>query len=403
MKNKPNLPKLKKAIVILLGLFSITYISNAQVSQVKKTKSQSKEIHVAFEAAKWDTSLQKVEFTTYKGVKAMKVLPGNKQVILKGITFTNGTIEFDAQPVDVTQGAFLSVYFRQQSPAESEIVYLRCKPDETEQRNDAIQYAPIMHGINLWDIMGHFQAPAVIHNAGWNHIKLVISGMQMRVYVNNSAKPTLEIPRLEGITNAGAIAFDGNAYFANLIIKPNETEGLSPMEGVDLTNHDVNYIRRWDVTKPQFLEAGRELTGEDLPKDTTKWQPIMAERHGLINLSRSFGGIENNYGGVQDKNRYVWLKTTIHSAKEQVSKIQLGFSDNVYVFINGGLLYADKNDYLQPIRKYPDGRLDVANSSFEIPLKAGDNELIIGVSNYFYGWGIVARMVDMKGISVLQK
>lgn len=63
-----------------------------------------------------------------------------------------------------------------------------------------------------------------------------------------------------------------------------------------------------------------------------------------------------------------------------------------------------KNQYPQPIRKYPDGRLDVANSTFEIPLKAGDNELIIGVSNYFYGWGIVARMAKMDGsIAVLQE
>jgi hypothetical protein len=46
--------------------------------------------------------MQKAEFTTDKGVKAMKILPGNKQVVVKGLTFTNGTIEFDTQPVDVT-------------------------------------------------------------------------------------------------------------------------------------------------------------------------------------------------------------------------------------------------------------------------------------------------------------
>jgi hypothetical protein len=108
-------------------------------------------------------------------------------------------------------------------------------------------------------------------------------------------------------------------------------------------------------------------------------------------------------GGVQNKNRYVWLKTTIKSAKEQVAKIQLGFSDEVYVFINGGLLYVDKNQYPQPIRKYPDGGWILQTPLLRFPLKAGDNQLVIGVSNYFYGWGIVARMMDMNGINTLQK
>ena len=401
MKNKLNPHKIKPLITSMLCLFLFT---TAGMAQVKTGKG--KVISIPFEAAHWDTSKQHAEFLTYKNVKAMKIVRGkgaSNQVILKDFNFTNGTIEFDTQPIDGSKPAFMSVYFRQQSPGESEIVYLRTQPDESEQRNSAIQYAPVLHGINLWDLYGHFQGPAPIRNEDWNHFKLVISGLQMKVYLNNMERPVLQIPRLEGESHAGTIAFDGPGYFANLTVKPNETEGLSPEEGMDLTNHDINYIRRWDVSASQFLESGRELIIKDLPTDTTKWKPILAERRGLINLTRMFGGVENRYGGVQDKNRYVWLKTTIHATKEQIARIQLGFSDEVYVFINRGLLYVDKNQYPQPIRKYPDGRLDIANSAFDIPLKAGDNELIIGVSNYFYGWGIVARMQSMDGITVLQQ
>jgi hypothetical protein len=395
MKNKYFSQKLKQLALLCLTMFT--------ASLVYAQKKPVKPIAIPFEAPRFDTTAQKAEFITYKDVKAMKILPGNKQVVVKGLTFTNGTIEFDTQPVDVSRGAFLSVYFRYQNHNESELVYLRCKPDETEQRNTAIQYAPIIHGVNLWDMMNHFQAPALIHNTDWNHIKLVVNGLQMKVYVNDMSKPALYVPRLEAGTTTGAIAFDGQAYFANLVVKPNDTEWLSPAEGADLTDHDINYIRRWDVSASQFLEKGRELIVDDLPKDTTQWQPILAERRGLINLTRKFGGVENNYGGVQNKNRYVWLKTTIKSAKEQVAKMQLGFSDEVYVFINGGLLYVDKNQYPQPIHKYPDGRLDIANSTFDIPLKAGDNQLVIGVSAYFYGWGIAARLMDLDGITILQK
>ena len=401
MKNKLNQHKIKPLITSMLCLFLFSTMGMAQVKTGK-----GKVIAIPFEASRWDTSKQHAEFLTYKDVKAMKIVRGkgaSNQVILKDFSFTNGTIEFDTQPIDGSKPAFMSVYFRQQSPSETEIVYLRTQPDESQQRNTAIQYAPILHGINMWDLYGYFQGPATIRNDDWNHFKLVISGLQMKVYLNNMERPVLQIPRLEGESRTGTIAFDGPGYFANLTVKPNETEGLSPEEGMDLTNHDINYIRRWDVSASQFLEDGRELMVKDLPTDTTKWKPIQAERRGLINLSRVYGGMENRGGGVQSKNRYVWLTTTIHSTPDQIAKIQLGFSDEVYVFINRGLLYVDKNEFGRPIMKYPAGRLDIANSSFDVPLKAGDNEFIIGVSNYFYGWGIVARMQNTDDITILQQ
>jgi len=398
MNNKTYPHKLKQLTMLLYCL-----LITAPIFAQSKRNTRVKELHIAMEATSFDTSRQKAEFITYKAVKAMKILPGNKQVIVKGIDFTNGTIEFDAEPLPFKGGSFLSVYFRQQSTAKSEIVYLRCKPEETEQRNDAVQYAPIIHGVNLWDMMNQYQAPAAINNTGWNHMKLVISGLQMLVYVNDMTKPALQIPRLEGDTRNGVIAFDGNAYFANLVIRQNETEWLSPLAGADLTDHDINYIRRWDVTTPRQLAAGQEFLQDDMPADTTKWVPITAERRGLINLTRKFVGVENRGGGVQNKTRFVWLKTTIHAKTDQVVKMQLGFSDFVHVFINGALLYEDKNDYPQPIRKYPDGRLDIANTAFDVPLKAGDNQLMIRVANYFYGWGVAARIMTMNGINIQQK
>jgi hypothetical protein len=52
---------------------------------------------------------------------------------------------------------------------------------------------------------------------------------------------------------------------------------------------------------------------------------------------------------------------------------------------------------LPPIAKQA-GRLAIENSLIPLPLKAGDNELMIGVGNNFYGWGIAARLDEMPGI-----
>ena len=120
----------------------------------------------------------------------------------------------------------------------------------------------------------------------------------------------------------------------------------------------------------------------------------MAERKGMINLSRKFGG-----GSVVPR-RVVWLKTTIKATEAQKNVMQLGFSDEVWVFVNGQMVYIDKNDYRQPpMRKYPDGRLSVQNGKFNLNLKQGDNEIVIAVANDFYGWGIIARLENTEGLS----
>ena len=356
----------------------------------------AKAIIIPFAPAYWDTTATKAEFVTYKGVKAIKMHPHGNEISVKGINFTNGTIEFDTQPVDAETRGFgpVGVYFRQQNARETEYVYLRTKKDDTKRDNDDIQYAPVVNGVLLFNMLSQFDGPAPVHNKAWNHVKLVVSGMQMRVYVNDMNEPVLEIPRLESNSASGSIGFDGLAYFANLVIRPGETEGLSPAEGIDPVKHDVNYIRRWQVTSAQLMAQGRELVAQDLPKDTTKWAPVVAERRGVINLSRKFGS--------SDTGRYVWLKTTINSTKEQVVQMQLGFCDEVYVFVNKTLVDAGKNQFGLPLSRYPNGCLNIDNSTINIPLKQGNNELLIGIVNNFYSWAIVARMRNLHNLSIEQ-
>jgi len=376
------------AIIILL-------INSMAIAQQKTSKNNI--IGVPFEPAYWDTTATRAEFVIYMGVKAIKMHAHGNEVTVKRFNFTNGTIEFDTQPIDAETRGFgpVGVYFRQKDVKESEYIYLRTKKDDTKRDDDDIQYAPVVNGMLLFNMMSQFDGPAPVHNKEWNHVKLVVSGMQMRVYVNDMNEPVLEIPRLESNSTTGSIGFDGLAYFANLVVKPNETDGLLPAEGIDPVKHDVNYIRRWDVTSAHIMSQGRELVDQDLPKDTTKWTPILAERRGVINLSRKFG--------ASDTGRYVWLKTTINSTKDQVAQMQLGFCDEVYVFVNKKLVYADKNQFGLPLSKFPDGCLNVDNSTINIPLNQGSNELLIGIVNNFYSWAIVARMRNLHNLSIMQQ
>jgi hypothetical protein len=217
--------------------------------------------------------------------------------------------------------------------------------------------------------------------------------MQMLVYVNDLATPVLEIPRLEGNTKNGKLAFNGRSVISNLVIKPDVVEGLPAREGFDPTHRDTRYIREWQMTEPKPLPPGKELHNADLPALSLSWQNISAERRGLVNLTRVYG--------VSEDRRYVWLRTRIVSTGIQKKKIELGFSDEVWVFVNRQPVYVDKNIFVSPgMRKKPNGRISVENSEFEIPLRDGENELLVGIANDFFGWGVIARFADMEGLDI---
>jgi hypothetical protein len=113
----------------------------------------------------------------------------------------------------------------------------------------------------------------------------------------------------------------------------------------------------------------------------------------MVNLSTLFGTAPKG-----QERRLCWLKTTIHADSTQDRMLSLGFSDEVWVLINGQFLYADKNCFATPNQKDPKGRATIENTQFKLPLKKGDNELIIGLANYLYGWALVARLDINDGI-----
>jgi hypothetical protein len=374
----------------LLLFLLMPWLSFAQKTNKPQpgTAAATKTIAVPMKAENWTFKENTVQFLEYKSRPSLKILPESGPVVLKNLDFTDGTIEFDHEPINPR---FSSVYFHWQDDKENECFYFRNGRAGNPTAVDAVQYAPFLNGVNLWDVMGQYQSPASFGKQSWNHVKLVISGKQMRVYVNSDRKPTLEIPRLEGNATHGTIAFDGEGIISNLLIKPNQTEGLSPTAGIDPTDHDPRYLRNWQVSQPIIIPKGIDFSQDLVPGKETAWQPIEAERRGLINLTRQYGKSETR--------RIVWLKTTIKSELAQKRRLDFGFSDEVWVQINGKLLYVDKNYYGQPIMKEPDGRLSIENTTFSVPLNQGDNELLIGVGNDFYGWGIVARFDKMEGIS----
>lgn len=318
--------------------------------------------------------------------------------VLKNTDFSDGTISFDVK----FAGGISGLTFRQHDNS-SEVVYFRPGAN-CPVSDDCIQYMPRDHGIFEWDLYGQYQTRGPIRMGAWNHIKLVVSNRQLNVFVNGSKTPVLAVNRMAGAYRSGALEFHGAAAFADLVLEPGNIDGLVPDHATAATPTDRRFLRNWVASRP-FVVASRmdKSLGEslgiapryaDLPASTTSWQAVTADSDGLLNLTRAYGNAQTGNAIVG-----IWLKTQIDSARAQVKQVAIGWTREVWVFVNGKPVFADRNLYGVPGEsKNPDGRLSLVNGSFALPLRKGKNDIAVMLDDNFgggaqhFGWGLQMRL-----------
>jgi hypothetical protein len=351
-------------------------------------------ITIPMTADHWQTK-ENAEFIRQLGFYhgLMRLNSGN--AVLNDVTFSDGTIEYDMNTIG--RGA-PGIAFRQQDQGNFELLYFRPDP-ACPAFKACVQYAPQTHGVLLWDLFPQYQTRAPLRENGWNHVKLVISGRRMNVFVNDVPSPTLEVGRLEGDVLEGGLHLQGPATFANMVITPGAVDGLSPDPMRDPMDGDHGLVRNWRVTAASTLPNGKVPVYSEMPDSSQEWKPISMERNGLVNLSRKFGM------PVHEPNQgLAWLKTTMTSDRKQTKRVNIGWTRELWVFVNGELVYSGKNLFDDVAeRKTPDGRCSLENASFTLPLKPGDNEVAVAIANNFFGWGLMLRLADTDGVSLAAK
>jgi hypothetical protein len=351
-------------------------------------------ITIAMTADHWQTK-ENAEFLQQLGFYHGLMRLNSGDALLKDITFNDGTIEFDVNTIG--RGA-PGIAFRQQDESNFELLYLRPDP-ACPAFHACMQYAPQTHGVLLWDLFPQYQTRAPLRENGWNHIKMVVSGRRMNVFVNDVLRPTLEVGRLEGDMLKGGLRLQGPGTFANMVITPDAVDGLSPEPARDPLEGDLGLIRNWRLSTFSALPNAKDPTYNEMPGTSQEWKTISTERGGLVNLSREYGR------PLPEPNRAVaWLKTTIASDSKQTKKVEIGWTRELWVFVNGKLVYADKNLFeSDEARKVPDGRCSLENGVLTLPLEAGENEVVVALANNFFGWGLKLRVADPEGIHLAAK
>ena len=379
--------------IVALALISLSMSGRAQSDRPPGARAADP-IAIPMAADRWQTK-ENAEFLRQLGFFHGLMRLNSGTAVLKDTTFSDGTIEFD---VDTIGRGSPGIAFRQQDDDNFELLYLRPDPACPAFRA-CMQYAPQTRGVLLWDLFPQYQTRAPLRENGWNHVKMVVSGRRMNVFVNDVPSPTLQVDRLEGDAMTGGLRLQGPGTFANMVITPGAVDGLSPEPTRDPLDMDRGLVRRWRLSPYAALPSGKEPTYDDMPRASPAWKTLSTERRGLVNISREYGR------PLPEPNRAVaWLKTTIMSDRKQTTKVNIGWTRELWLFVNGKLVYADKNLFeVEGSRKFPDARCSLENGVAMVPLEPGENEIAVALANNFFGWGLVLRVADAEGVQLAAK
>ena len=84
-------------------------------------------------------------------------------------------------------------------------------------------------------------------------------------------------------------------------------------------------------------------------------------------------------------------RTTLKADQATTQRVEVGYSDEISVFLNGRLLFIadDSYHFNQPRLQ---GLIGLHQAALYLPLQQGDNELVLAVTDRFGGWGLMARV-----------
>src|SRR5258706_4513103 len=183
--------------------------------------------------SKWNIINRKVEAVNEDGKKAVRFneVPNEGFLILKGIEFSNGTIEFDVRGKNVIQQSFVGIAFHRQDERTYDAVYFRpfnfSNPD-TGRRSHSVQYVSMPN--YPWEKLretfpGKYenQVNPVPDPDGWFHVKIIVAGKKIAAFINNVQSPSLQVDKLSNTITGGLALWVGNnsgGSFANLTISP---------------------------------------------------------------------------------------------------------------------------------------------------------------------------------------
>jgi hypothetical protein len=348
------------------------------------------------DAEGWTSTGQDVRVIQVDGRSAFSLR--SSRVFRRDVRLLDGTIDVDVRLTRTRSFAY--VQFRMESENDHEEFYLR--PHKSDLP-DAVQYAPVFHGQSAWQLFhGPGGTASVLFEPGrWTRVRVVLSGRRAALFVGDTVKPAVVVTRLARDPKAGYIALrsflppgteapEDPVAFANLVVRPGVVAYDFPT--VADSGPPAGSVMHWEIS-----DAFPTLTNNrgSLPPgfDATVWRPADAEPNGTLILGRYLRAPT----GARSWSAAARLR--LRSDREQTVPFDLGYSDAVTAFLNGRPLFSGDARYSFDNPRQ-EGVIGLWQSTVYLPLRAGENELVLIVSDAFGGWGVMARLAPGSGVAI---
>jgi hypothetical protein len=220
------------------------------------------------------------------------------------------------------------------------------------------------------------------------------------MFVGDVVEPQLVVHRLARPPRRGAIGLRGflprgteatyAARFANVTLSPEVGYAFPPAPVAETPS---GLLTRWSVSPAVDQPEGAVLA---IPASLAQgpWRTVEAEPNGVVLLGRH---VERPADSLEST---LLARLVLRAASDTSQRLDLGWSDAVTVFLNGAPLFYrdDSYSYDQPRRE---GLIGLDQGTFFLPLRRGDNELILAITDVFGGWGVMGRLEAAAGVEVL--
>jgi hypothetical protein len=301
------------------------------------------------------------DVATWQGRRALKVVDG--LVLVPGLELGDASIEVS---IGAEGSAYPAVAFRVQDRANFELVYA---VPHCSGLWDAVQYDPVFHGSNTWQLHHgpSYQSEATVPTGEWFRLRVDIEGDRASFTVGE--QPPLFVGRLARGLKKGLVGVwtFRPAYFTDLRVR--ECRGLPEGE----------------------------------------WQPPSAPE-GVIDewFVEGFGVVRCEPGGIVNLNRHLPISTEevtltrqFETASSAELQINLGFSDELALDVDGETIFEGTNTFAgfgsYEERGYVHADMDAVRRA----VSPGVHRLTARLKvTEGFGWGLVVSMRG-QGVSLL--
>lgn len=243
-------------------------------------------------------------------------------------------------------------------------------------------------GACSWKLYPYSSQHPIMEKDKWIKLKIDVGESFANVYLGNMKNPVhtaYDLPYSSGGIRLTTI-MKSKIYLRNLKITSLDDEELKPLVKDDWAEvRDKNILKQWTVTKPFEAGFGLNELPSSLKSPETEWHEIETDSKGVVNLGQKFP--DNNKKGTS------FAKTTIYSESDKLVKAWVSYTDRCKIWSNGKEVFeGPKRGWNDPEANH-DCRLKPDNYELILPLKKGDNEIILRSEvTENWGWGFWMRL-----------